>query len=430
MKLRLKVSEIAPILITLYATWYFIISGIFMKAWIQIFCASLIMLSCVVFLKKRRLTVADLLWLLSLIPFLYVMREWSPTNIRDMIVYLCFIMFIIMVKGNTSIFDKALSIIVITASFQFVCIIIQVLMRTQFDKFLYSILSSGAVATFERAISGNYYTGFGYIPGDTSGYFVDAILVILFCKNIVKKKHQNLLLVLFMIGVFMCSKKSHLLCLIIVVALCCILSATKNKKIQKIVSITLMIFCFLIVGYVLLPFFSKIPMVNRISQSIELLLSGTDFTSNRTNLTALAMEFFVGNKIFGIGWKEFNQYTFLKWGNTNYVNNVYVQLLTETGIFGTILFVTPMIYTLLRTLSWLKRSAYNPEDRGYLLFSLGIQLFYLIYGLFEIPFYDYTFLFIYGLAVAIANSCCLNQARRQSVNSEIKDGRIRNEANL
>jgi O-antigen ligase len=91
----------------------------------------------------------------------------------------------------------------------------------------------------------------------------------------------------------------------------------------------------------------------------------------------------------------FNQYTYARWGYSNYVNNIYLQLAAETGLVGAVLFIAPMIMVLIRTLRTLRQIRRENRDgeniMPYLALSLAWQLFFLLYGFFEIPFYDYTF---------------------------------------
>ena len=230
-----------------------------------------------------------------------------------------------------------------------------------------------------------------------------------------------------------------------------------------------------------MPFFTNIPMINRISIAVEKYVSGADYTSNRTNLSNIAVHFFNENKTFGIGWKTFNQYTYHRWGKSNYVNNVYLQLAAETGIVGSVLFISPMFFNLISTIKKINAvrklqqekagqitgepvnnrpfvggsfangqminrpgvvmpavkaaavgapvvglqtlEGQNQEEKigigTYLKISFAFQVFYLLYCFFEIPFYDYTFLFIYALALVISNSISYDDiAAEQAISNQ------------
>lgn len=400
--------EIPPIFLVLLATLYFIIGGIIINGSIQIFAFLVIILSSVLFYHKTKVNFLDFMWIISVIPFLYCMRRWNIAGIRDFVAYLTFVIFVVNVKTEIRFFNRAIKLIFYMAIFHLIMVFVNVIFKSQFTNFIYSIIDSGAVSTYNRAVNGNYITGFGYIPGDTSGYLVNGIFILLFGDKVVEKKHKLSYIALLFLGVLFCAKKSHLLCLIFTCMVLWMISSNGSKRIKKIIT-SIFILCFaLVILYLLLPFLSHIPMVNRILLSIDKMMAGVDFSSNRTGLSKLAFRLFNENKTFGIGWKEFNRYTYELWGNTNYVNNVFLQLATETGIVGFVLFSMPIVVSLFKTIKMVLNIKKNEENNDirmkYLTLSLAFQLFYVFYCFFEIPFYDYTFLFIYAIAISIFNS--------------------------
>lgn len=422
-KVKLTYKELAPIIAVLLATQYFVINGIILKAAIQIGCFTLLIFSCLVSYNRIAIKWIDLCWLISIVPFFYAIKEWTPANLRDFVAYFSFVILIIFVKCNSLSLKKSIRLLYVMAIFHAFFCFFHVLFRDSFTNFIYAIIDDRLVSTFDKAVQGNYYTGFGYIPGDTSGYLINGIFILFFGNKIIANKHHYLWCIIFLLGVFFCGKRSHLLCLFITIILVWILMASKSKKVKRIICSILSAALLLILGYILLPYFSNIPMLNRISQTLEQISSGQDFTSNRYNLIVLAMQFFSQNKIWGIGWKNFNQYTFNKWGTTNYVNNVYIQLITETGIVGGILFILPMVMSLCSTIKKIlvvvRQKNRDTDVMSYLSISLALQIFFLLYGFLEIPFYDYTFLFVYGVAIVISNSVKINKIKKS--NTEVKN---------
>lgn len=407
MKVKLGYNELALIFAILLATQYFVISGIIIKAAIQISCFLLLMFICVIQHNRFVLKWINLFWLISIIPFFYSVHDWTAADLRDFIGYFSFITLVILVKCDYISLNRAIRLLYAMAIFHVAFVFIHVLLKSQFTSFIYAIIDSGAVSTFNRAVKGNYHTGFGYIPGDTSGYLINGIFILLFSNRIVSNKHRYLWSGVLFLGVLFCGKRSHLLCLVISIMLVWMITASGSKKAKRIVlSIVIVISAFTL-GYMLLPFFSNIPMLNRISLALDRISNGQDFTSNRTNLTIQAMQFFTQNKLLGIGWKSFNQYTFNKWGYTNYVNNVYMQLLTETGIVGAVLFILPMMISLYATIKkavlLTRQKNRDINAMNYLSLSLALQIFFLTYCFLEIPFYDFTFLLVYGVAIVISN---------------------------
>lgn len=405
-KLVLKTSELPSIAMAFVVTFYFVINGFTINGFLQM-CAFMIIAMLAVFsYKSSHFNASLVVWLLSLLPFLWCINEWTVANIRDFVAYFAFVVFVLFGTKKINSYDKAINIIFLMAFFHLLFLIINILFRDSFNNFLYSTFASRAMPNLNKVIRGNYYTGLGYIPGDTSGYFVDG-LIILFCTKSKKQGHMFALkMVLLGIGVMFCAKKSHILCLVLSLLLVWLLNAKGGKRVSRIVLAIVTIMGVVIIGYAILPALSSIPMVNRFSVALDSFLAGKDYTSNRTTLTSYALQMFSQNHIWGIGWKYFNSFTYNMWGWSNYVNNIYIQLLAETGIVGLALFAIPMLITLVRTIKafGISRNLENQQINQKLMLSLGVQFFFLLYGIFEIPFYDYTFLFVYAISVCLANS--------------------------
>lgn len=405
-KLVLKVSELPSVAIALVVTFYFVINGFTINGFFQVASFAVVAGLAVLSYRSSHFEGLHIVWILSLLPFVWCISDWTVAGMRDFVAYLVFVVFILFGTKRTNVYDKAINIIFVMAFFHLFFLLVNILFRDSFNSFLYRTFASGAIPNLDKMIRQNYYTGLGYIPGDTSGYFVDA-LIILFCyKNRSSKRAFLLQMLLLVMGIMFCAKRSHLLCLMISLLLVWLLNAKGSKRLNRVVIAAVAILVAAMLGYAVLPMFSNIPMLNRISMALDSVLTGRDFTSNRSSLTSYALQLFRTNRMWGIGWKQFNTLTRNKWGWSNYVNNVYVQLMTETGIVGLVLFMFPMFITLIRTIKAhrISRSITNCEIKNALLLSLGMQIFFLLYGIFEIPFYDYTFLFVYAISVCLANS--------------------------
>jgi len=412
-ELRLSKYELAPIYIVMLASLYFVISGIIINGIVQIVCFGILIFFSFLLYKDVFFHRTDVFWLISITPFFYCIKDWRVSDIRDFIAYLTFAIFVMFVKVNPKYLNKSFKLLLFMSFFHVFFVFLNVLFKNQFSSFIYSILGSGAVSTYDIYHKAGYYSGFGYIPGDTSGYLVDGIILLTFGSKIFRKKHRILMIMILVVGVFFCAKRSHFLCLAMALLITWILTAKGNRKLKRIVLSTIIFFSVLTLGYVLLPFFKGIPMIERISLAVDSFMNGQDYTHNRNQLNSVAVQFFNDNRMFGAGWKFFNAYTFARWGHSNYVNNDYIQLAAETGLVGLILFVTPMLLCLIGTIRKIrfvqKENSNSAEYKlEYLSVSMAFQCFFLLYNVFEIPFYDYTFLFIYGYAIVTANSFTVN----------------------
>lgn len=406
-RIKINIKEVAPLMAVLIATMYFAISGIIVSGGIQIICFLLFIIITIVTQRNLCLSLIDILLLLSLIPFFYSIKEWNISTLRDLIAYFAFVVFIIFVKVESANIKKAIRFLYGMAFFHLFFVFINIIFKDLYTSFLFSIVDSSLIQIYSKAVAGNYYTGLAFIPGDTSGYLVNGIIILIFGNCLINNKYRFAKIVLLFIGMLFCAKKSHMVCLFTAVLVTWIISGKGEKIAKRIVGTILIIAIILVLGYIIMPHLTNIPMFNRTIIAINNFLSGKDFTSNRTNLANHAVQMFNDNKAFGAGWKAFNRFTLTRYGRTNYVNNVYLQLVAETGIVGAVLVVFPMVFSFVKTLRMLIVNKNNNQNEKYIYtyiqLSFALQLFFLLYCFFEIPFYDYCFLFVYGLSIVISN---------------------------
>ena len=154
-----------------------------------------------------------------------------------------------------------------------------------------------------------------------------------------------------------------------------------------------------------LPQFKEIDIFYRYVRTVENLVNGYDFTSGRTGLYALAIEGFRSAPVFGIGFDQF--YTLVNplltdiEGNVMQdAHNIYLQMLCETGIVGTVLTLTPMLWILAATFRALQAARRREDRRGVepLTVSLLIQSYLLFLGLLDPTFQKIVFWCFYGLS--------------------------------
>lgn len=85
----------------------------------------------------------------------------------------------------------------------------------------------------------------------------------------------------------------------------------------------------------------------------------------------------------------------------NYGHNIYIQLFYENGIIGCASFLLFSIFTFVKTvLNY--RSATKANTKTYLLTSFYFQVYFLFYGLFGNPLFDYTIYFTYVCMLIVA----------------------------
>lgn len=142
-------------------------------------------------------------------------------------------------------------------------------------------------------------------------------------------------------------------------------------------------------------------ILNVVNRFVDTMQSG-DVTLGREKLYALALQLFAANKFIGIGWQHFKYIspTVLNSAYTTiHAHNVYLQLLCETGIIGFSIFLIFFLYNLIETVRLRRvRKQFDELSCATLLFSIFMQIFFLLYAFSGNPLYDIQMLFPYMLA--------------------------------
>ena len=177
-------------------------------------------------------------------------------------------------------------------------------------------------------------------------------------------------------------------------------------------------------------------MPNNFSGTIERfikIMGSTDLqtiTNKRYEMLWLpAIYLFLESPLLGIGWGNF-KYSFTKYykytANQNNVHNVYLQLLCETGVIGTAIILTAIIYTLYSTMKYLGfwrkgKLMLNNSQLAILGISASMQIYFMLYAISGNPLYDITCYFPYVIAV------CMSMAVRNALNITYRERNIINE---
>lgn len=242
----------------------------------------------------------------------------------------------------------------------------------------------------------------------TNGNFLVIGLLLIVSKVKYKKSKLNILLiVLFVISLLMTGKRAQpIFGLLTIVVVYYITISVKDKNAVKRF---FKILCFAAAGVgagtiliLTVPTFST--FVRRFQESAD---SG-DVSSGRFTLWKLAFEGFASHPIFGIGWEMFKPlYSWQFSSERDYdVHNTYFQLLCEAGIVGFIIYMTWFILLITISIKQYKRliknSVHQTKDIYIMSFSLGYQMYFLIYCITGNPLYDRNMFFPYFLSCGIA----------------------------
>lgn len=152
-----------------------------------------------------------------------------------------------------------------------------------------------------------------------------------------------------------------------------------------------------------------------------------DFTNGRFALYRFAVDCFLKDPLFGIGWGKFkylyasaNEIVYTRAGGFN-THNIYLQLLCETGVIGFFVFLIIAYNTFQKTFRLIQEQQNGPQDQNYinyLTISLTYQIFFLMYGLTGNVIYDGTLIVPYVLCCAITYAIHGQSAKNRSICSD------------
>ena len=177
-----------------------------------------------------------------------------------------------------------------------------------------------------------------------------------------------------------------------------------NRPVQRWHKIIAMV----VLGVVVITIAAEImpSLLNVVYRFVETSESG-DITMGREAQRLLALELFKEHSWLGMGWDGYKYYYEGITGYQLNVHCVYVQLLCEAGIIGSIpffLFFYVSIKRIIKTiLFYIKKANFEIgwKDKACLAYSLFLQVFFLLYCLTGNPLYDSQMLIPYMLACAI-----------------------------
>lgn len=218
-----------------------------------------------------------------------------------------------------------------------------------------------------------------------------------------KRKRFVLLSVLLVAALLMTGKRGTLICLVAAAyAVWFLYMGKRRDKVFWIITVTIVL---LICVYIASWFIE--PLGNFFARFQEQIASG-DISTGRFVLWAEAWERFTQKPLFGHGWRWFRFNSHL--ANGQDVHNVYLQLLTEVGIVGSIPFFVFFFANVRRAvvlykLSISKEYPFTANQCRAIAFSLIYQVYFLILSFEGTTMYQVEVYVPYFLSCAIGCYC-------------------------
>lgn len=285
-----------------------------------------------------------------------------------------------------------------------------------------------------------YQINSGFMTGLTSHYSIMGIYLSIgmcfFAGDIYNNNgkidfKKSLGLIIMIIGTILSGKRSALIFPLLAVLITYILYF-KPENLKRRMNYLLFSFIIVVCGIGVLTLIPNLGgTFGRIADALE---SGdiNEITNKRYEmLWQPAIKLFNDSPVLGIGWGNF-KHSFTKYyenqANQNNAHNVYLQVLCETGIIGTIIVMGTIFYTLYLTGKEIKKCKKRKEqiyDKKIKILGISftMQLYFLLYSLSGNPLYDIHAYFPYMISVAMSLAT-INSLKKENEESKYENRNI------
>lgn len=274
-------------------------------------------------------------------------------------------------------------------------IMMQAIFPSIFNFFSKLLLSDSVILSITYARGNNYYSGITLGPA-SAGLFSTILIGILLSKMLIQKKYnlKNIILLLLGILSLVLSQKRAFILAVIVATIFIIFVNEKSKKTGlKFIN---KMFAFSVIIFFICLILSFIPQTQNV---INRFVNNDRMLSGREVMYEQMFNWFLKNKFIGIG-LGMAKTTFGYGGH-----NVYLQMLAECGIIGSILYFGYMLYLMIYNY---KIAIESIDYRT--LFAIFIQIILLVYSLTGNPIYDYTYLMLFMYILSIP--CSIKERKK------------------
>ena len=313
-----------------------------------------------------------------------------------------FLIYFFICKRNNW-YNALIKALIVLGVFYSVTTIYLYLFPDVYYRYVVPIFGNGMVNLVKRG----YAVGFSRHHSTTAMYH--AITIGIPACALVRRDYVNgkkkIIMILFVtilyIGVLLTGKRAHSIFIPICIMVCYYFFS-QNRKINTQAKILGGILLFLGIFYISIQL---IPSLNNVFIRFQSKIENDDITSGRDKLLKDCLYLFSDNPVIGKGWGTFMYYT--QSGMEN-AHNVYAQLIAENGllaipffvfIFGSVCHTGKAIHIIVD-----EKIEHDKSFLICLIFSLYIQVFFVLYCFTGNPLYDCQVVFPYILGCAIGEN--------------------------
>lgn len=316
---------------------------------------------------------------------------------------LMFLFIIPLCKPSDTDRDRVISILLVTAFFVAIIVFVSIISPSFYNLTYLKIVSSSS-KEYNQWVMGQGYAG---VVGRDVGFSAMYIIVGLsfcFSRYICLKKKKYLLLLLFLfIALILVGRRSELLAFLMSALL--VFYAYSSRKKKHILVFLICLFFIVTFTFIILIFFRVITYSghNRIIQTLFSLIYGEDVTNGRSTLYAATWESIKEHPVFGVGWGGARSFIREILSNDTNVHCIYLQLLCEIGVVGTLFFI--IIATIIFIKKYKVFIKYRATNKSvYITASLLLFIYITIFGIFNNPIFVDYFWFVVSIIFFMSNN--------------------------
>ena len=234
-------------------------------------------------------------------------------------------------------------------------------------------------------------------------YFLAIAMFFVLCGTHTKRT-KIISTIIFAVALIATGRRSETVAAIAAVLAYFSYSVNRKKKSMRKLQVIIGLAIVASLLYLFWPWLSTLTVFYRYTRTLTRYRSGMDITSGRIEIYKIAWRQFMEHPVFGVGWSALKNY--VAGFNVSNAHDVYLQLLCETGVVGTALILPAYIITLVKSIKILNAYAakkITDNARQLCMFSLMLQVFFLVTGIFDNPIYKPVIGMFYSLIIICVN---------------------------
>lgn len=404
--LIVRKKDISPVIFTLFFCYLFVFQYV-SKSYIDE-VAIILLLPLSYFFSAKKLSLRYYM-LPGCILFAFILLT-STEKHSSFIYYLIMVEAFIFVRPDIAGTHKLIRIIRANAIINSFFVLLEIIFPSIFISYAKLVFSSDSATDYIAVLNRGYYAGINNQVAFTAVYISLGIFIELYFLK-VRGAGRNLQLIFMFLALVATNKRSHLIYLVVAILACYFFSSRGVQQINRSIKIVVALLLCGICIYVAAILFPQVTLFTRLTTLFDPNADLNAVTSGRVAIYNQMMELFEENKIVGIGWQNFVDFSKSRSasGGISQGHNVFLQLLCETGIIGFLIVVLITTYYFIRVVKVHRFQLFKTAERNERIlactkFALAAFIFYWLFWLSGNALYDATLFYTWTISIIIAES--------------------------